>query len=1054
MTGILSRYALTACLFVNLALLHPEGALLSSFQAGDGGWQMGSPVAGNLDADAQLELVVPYRSDLTGLWSLDAFKWNGQRLHGFPYLALGDPINVSPTLADVDGDGRAEIIFTAGANVVALRANGSVLWKTPVNSLNYVPDAGFQAVTNGFNMTPLGLFQPRLPLTAQFFSEVSSPLVADVDGDGSLDVVTAWKIDPDSLGAAQDYNPVVNDYFGAGEWGATGEVWSGGVIFHQASTGNKNFVYHFHQLVEAGLALGQAKPGASKNVYVLNDSDSVVSFDKTLPPGFLGSGMLHKKFGKNLRFLSGTYQRGVDLTSCDLDGDGLSEILVASSQIAPNWQPSEAILDDDGSILWRDWKEPFQTANQHGWFENAILIPVNPDHDNRIDVLGFTTSNEITFRSWDGVKLANRAGWPKNFGAFLPTPPVVGDLDGGGDEEIVIATHNPSQNPSSGVINIYSLSGVLKLSIPVPGGVKHVPVIADMDGDGRNDLVYRALDGKVYVQNFGPGSPALVSWSAHLGNARHDGNYQSNLFPSGTPAIINKKSDGSELSFGWVAPPGNTASGVIIQRAESPEGPWNTVATLPPAAASYADSVAGLKPGSLYLYQVAAQYTSGPVASAPFALSTGPDSNLIVNGGFEADDDRAWDKWFTGDIPWQNMATSAAQPHSGKASMQIRLQNHGSQSSITQYSHYGIQDDYLPVIPGTLYSFGGWIRVEGMSQPAEHWFEWDSSRTALHPEARPPLPWPSYFTPHLASGNASPWTYLNRVFEMPAGFPNAELRHRFSAAQPVSGSVFLDDIFFRPLPAWNQGVWQEIFPFGSRWRLLSSTAPAGWFQPGFNDSGWTEAPAKFGSGTGPHNIVTQVPAKRPVYYFRRSFILNNSPAGAKELLLAATCTDDSGGQTYPFDLYLNGNLLPTPGVEAVSGEGNVVKYFDLLPFASLLNPGANSIAVALHNTWQPDWDNIAFDMSLRWIPKLAAQSDDVAIVSTRWIGPTIEIRFTASPGTHWDLQSSDLSPRGPWLVVAAAAPDASGSGVVIDSGQNGRPQPRLIGARFYRLIKR
>src|SRR3954471_23491001 len=71
--------------------------LLASFPAGVGGWHLGTIAVGNLDTDPQLEIVVPYR-DLTGNWHLDAFKWNGTRLAGFPYTTGGEEMNVSPTL--------------------------------------------------------------------------------------------------------------------------------------------------------------------------------------------------------------------------------------------------------------------------------------------------------------------------------------------------------------------------------------------------------------------------------------------------------------------------------------------------------------------------------------------------------------------------------------------------------------------------------------------------------------------------------------------------------------------------------------------------------------------------------------------------------------------------------------------------------------------------------------------------------------------------------------------------------------------------------------------
>jgi len=74
-----------------------QGTQLSSFQAGDAGWHLGSLAVGNLDGDAQLEIVVPYRNS-AGQWFLDAFKFNGTRLPGFPYSSGGQELNVSPTL--------------------------------------------------------------------------------------------------------------------------------------------------------------------------------------------------------------------------------------------------------------------------------------------------------------------------------------------------------------------------------------------------------------------------------------------------------------------------------------------------------------------------------------------------------------------------------------------------------------------------------------------------------------------------------------------------------------------------------------------------------------------------------------------------------------------------------------------------------------------------------------------------------------------------------------------------------------------------------------------
>src|SRR5262249_8586283 len=150
----------------------------------------------------------------------------------------------------------------------------------------------------------------------------------------------------------QDYNPFIKPIYGFADWGALGENWSGGVVYFDATTGTKKFVYHLHHLLEAGLSVGHGDTNKALNVYALSDSDSVVGFDKNKPFGLFGKGELWKQFGKNQRLISGTYQKGVDLYTADIDGDGLGEVLVPTTQVEPLWQPNETILDDDGTIMW------------------------------------------------------------------------------------------------------------------------------------------------------------------------------------------------------------------------------------------------------------------------------------------------------------------------------------------------------------------------------------------------------------------------------------------------------------------------------------------------------------------------------------------------------------------------------------------------------------------------------------------------------------------------------------------------------------------------------
>jgi hypothetical protein len=1026
----------TSCLWV-IAVCHSSALEISAFQAGTGAWQLGTLAVGNLDGSPDLEIVVPYR-DTNGDWFLDAFKYTGQRLPGFPYAAGAEPINVSPTLYDLDGDGRDEILFTRGTHVIALHGDGSVMWSNTVDSATYVPNGGYQTVTNGFYWYPSGAWLDHLPDTARFFSEVSPPIVSDLNGTGNFEVITAWKIQPDTIDGGQDFNPFIFPIYGVGPWGAMGETWSGGIVTFNARTGGQNFVYHLHHLLESGLAIGQPDPSRPTHIYALNDSDSVVCFDKSQPFGLWGKGMLYRQFGKNQRLMTGSYLVPIDVYTADIDGDGLDEVLVAGTQLSSMWEPNETLLDHDGGVLWRRWLPHIDLTNNCGWLNSASLIPVNPDHDNHIDVLGFNHSYEITFRYWNGVELVDRPGWPKNFYPYLPTPPVVGDVDGDGNEEIVIGTYQPEASESSGNLLIYGLDGTLKQSIPVPGGIKQIPALADVEGVGRLDVVYRSLTGRVYVENFGATSTNRVSWATHRGNMHRDGNHGVRLFPPGTPLVNSRVSAYNRVSFSWTND--QPAELYRIYRADDPNGPFSHIATVTGDTTNYTDF--GLKPGCQYVYEVGGVYGTNIVRSAPFALLSLLNNNLVGNSGFERNDNCRWDKWFTGSIDPTNMVATTNLPYQGRQCLQLQLENQSDNGTIAQYNQYGIPDSTISVTPGSFYSFGGYIRSPGISQPSEHWLEWSSTKNGYDTNNRPPLPYPFYFTPHVQIGpGGTDWTYFDRTFQLPSGFPNVEIRHRYSIAAPGTGSVFLDNIFFRQIPAPSAPVWDTLVGFSSSWQYCTNTPPASWYASDFNDSAWPVGRAKFGAGSGPTNIVTRLPQLLPAYYFRKQFIVDS--AQFEELLLAATCTDVSVSTIYPLRVFLNGTELKT-FIDAVTMQGNETRYFDLTPFGCLLRPGTNTLAVQIGNYWS-DYDDVAFDLCLKAVP-YQPPATHLSIQCSNTNSPLLCVQ--APPMTVWQLQSSDSVDPGTWKLLQVFTNTTGTTSILQDPA----PSPARPSHKFYRLV--
>ena len=981
---------------------HAPADLVSTFAAGNSGWHLGGIAVGRI-APGDPAIIIAHR-DLTGTWYLDAFRYSGQRLSGFPHSAGGEEINVTPALCDINGDGWEDIIFTQAAKVVAMSGNGTILWSHPVTPDNYVPTGGYQVATNGFYWTADGAFRSRLPDTAQFSGQVSPPVVVDLGGNAGLEILTAWKIDPDSTSNEQDYFPFINDIYGFGEWGTIGETWSGGVIGINARTGARTFVYHLPHLVEAGLGVGTPELGGRRHIYALNDSDSVVAFDKSKPYGFWGKGMLHRQFGKSQKLMSGSYQFPVDVHLADIDGDGRDECLVAGTQLGSLWQPNETILDDDGAVLWRRWLPHLDFLNVQGWLNSASLIPVNPDHDNHADVLGFNHSHELTFRYWNGAELVNRPGWPKNFFPLLPSPPVVGDVDGDGGEEIVIGTYNPGLAVSTGSLLVFALDGTLEQSIPVVGGLKHSPVLADANGDGRTDVIIRSQLGQVSIYNFGATSTNGISWAGHYAGSRRDGQGTAPFYPAGTPKIVSRTAGHKQASFTWQ--PEGAPSAYRIYRAEKPEGPFLHLATLTANQRTFTDD--GLRTGWPFYYEVAAVVGNQSIRSAPFQIVPLLNSNLVANPGFEENDNSHWDKWFSGEIPMTNMAAISSHPQGGRQSMMIRFDNQTTSGSIGQYNQYGIPDGAIDVNPGTYYSFGCWFRSAGISQPSEQWLTWSSTKTGHDTNNRPSLPWPSYFTPHLSLGTApAEWTYVNRVFRMPAGIPNIELGHRFALTAPGSGSVCLDNVFFRSLPPLDSKEWIDLIPMGSQWRYQLDAVGANWFSTGLNDSSWALAKAKFGAGSGPTNVSTRLPQLKTEYHFRKQFIA--SGALIDDLLLSVACTDVSSTAYYPISVYLNGMEIPSTA-ELTSAQGNEIQHFDLTPFAHLIVPGNNLIAVKLRNYWA-DWDDVAFDLGLkaRVRTSRATRLELTSAVPCR-------LRASGSPGTIWNLQTRS-GEQEPWRTV-------------------------------------
>ncbi|NMC02930.1 MAG: VCBS repeat-containing protein [Chloroflexi bacterium] len=128
-----------------------------------------SPAVGNLDGDSELEIVVGTRGH-----QVYAFNPDGSVVSGWPVTVPAE-VNSSPAIGDLNGDGLNEVVVGVGwedrsndGGIYAFACNGQLL-------------SGWPVVTGDENLGhdghPDGVF--------------GSPSLADLDGDGYLEVIVA-----------------------------------------------------------------------------------------------------------------------------------------------------------------------------------------------------------------------------------------------------------------------------------------------------------------------------------------------------------------------------------------------------------------------------------------------------------------------------------------------------------------------------------------------------------------------------------------------------------------------------------------------------------------------------------------------------------------------------------------------------------------------------------------------------------------------------------------------------------------------------------------------
>ncbi len=180
-------------------------------------------------------------------------------------------------------------------------------------------------------------------------------------------------------------------------------------------------------------------------------------------------------------------EQSLNVAVGDLDRDGSSEIIVSALiGTGPDTGARIYVWDPAGNLVGPAW--PVELPS---WALGVALANVDGDGDLEILVSALDQSLYVFDKSGATV-----APWPMAFNERLWGPPVVGEIDGDPEPEIVVAGEN----------SLYALNHDATMLVGWPkaegGFVNQFPALVDFDADGLADVV-GAFGDAIYVYDAG-----------------------------------------------------------------------------------------------------------------------------------------------------------------------------------------------------------------------------------------------------------------------------------------------------------------------------------------------------------------------------------------------------------------------------------------------------------------------------------------------------------------------------------------------------------------------